>query len=115
MITQPFPCIKTTFVGGHAPLWFGGKLDWARSIAHCARSFRLLTVLVSIAKRFGIMELLGQSDFDRYARSVRHSRNKPVPHLRVQATSSKPVRFARSRRFLTDEGAHFVPPRGVRS
>lgn len=43
------------------------------------------------------------------------TRHKISPRLRVQVASSKPLRFARSRRFLTDEGAHFVPPRGVRS
>ena len=35
--------------------------------------------------------------------------------FRAQAASSRPLRFARSRRFLTEEGAHLVPPRGVRS
>ncbi len=41
----------------------------------------------------------------------------PIVHSgnSVSPTSIRPLRFARSMRFLTEEGAHLILPRGVRS
>lgn len=44
---------------------------------------------------------------DLCARSIFARYSMPV--------STRPIRFARSRRFFTEDGAHLVPPRGVRS
>ena len=91
---------------------WSSRIDQARAIAHCAKSSRLLTVIVSIAALSGFVGVCWR----RWAPAI-CTAFAPQRHsgFRAQAASSRPLRFARSRRFLTEEGAHLVPPRGVRS